>query len=73
MSIKQFITKELNFEDVDDEYLIEELEERGYNVDYNNSRLEGVFWEYSRGNIKEALYQLEIVFPELKGISNAKK
>lgn len=68
MPIKEFITKQLNFEDVEDDFLIEELQGRGYFIDYDK-KLEYVFWEFNRGNKKEALYQLEIVFPELKGIS----
>lgn len=68
MAIKQFTTKVLNFEDVEDDYLVEELEERGYFVDFDK-KLERVYWEYHRGNKQEALYQLELVFPELKGIS----
>ena len=54
-----------------DKDLIEELTNRGYKV-YKNELEEVVDW-YKRGNVKEALIQLEKVEPQLFGISEKVK
>jgi|APGre2960657423_1045063.scaffolds.fasta_scaffold389990_2 hypothetical protein len=54
-----------------DRDLIEELKNRGYKV-YKNELEEVVDW-YKRGNVKEALIQLEKVEPQLFGISEKVK
>jgi hypothetical protein len=62
-------------DDFDDEDLIEELEDRGYTVDKEedtNYLHEVIAW-YKRGDVKEALIQLEKVEPELFGISEKVK
>ena len=59
----------------DDEDLISELEDRGYTVDKEDDTnyLQEVIDWYKRGDVKEALIQLERVEPELFGISEKVK
>lgn len=53
-----------------DGLIIDELIDRGYIVDSYKDLLDDVIWQYQRGNKKEALFQLERIVPELKGISS---
>ena len=65
------ITTEVDvyLDDFSDTELIIELEDRGYSV----NKLEEVIVWYKRGNIKEALIQLEKIEPQLYGISEKVK
>jgi hypothetical protein len=73
-------TIDVYLDDFDDEDLIDELEDRGYKVDKDlneqeevrNLLSEVIDW-YKRGDVKEALIQLEIIEPELFGISEKVK
>lgn len=65
---------DIDLEDFDDDELIEELESRDYNVTKkafsdSDNELQNVIDWYRRGDLKEALYQLERIVPELDGIS----
>jgi adenosine deaminase len=79
MSYKR-ISVDVYLDEFDDEDLIEELEGRGYNVnklvddeeEVRNLLQEVIDW-YKRGDVKEALIQLERVEPELFGISEKVK
>lgn len=76
MSFKSVTTTvEVYLDDFDDDVLIEELECRGYTISKtaDPSLLDEVIVWYKRGNIKEALYQLEKIEPELYGISEKVK
>jgi broad-specificity NMP kinase len=68
------ISVDVYFDEFDDEDLIEELEGRGYTVDKeeDNYLQEVIDW-YKRGDVKEALIQLERVEPQLFGISEKVK
>jgi hypothetical protein len=75
MSIKSVtVDVEVYLDQFDDEVLVEELEARGYNIDKEEGGYlhEVVDW-YKRGNVKEALIQLERLEPELYGISEKVK
>lgn len=65
---------DVELHDFSDDELIEELESRGYNIDKEDDGqdvlIQDVIDWYKRGNVKEALYQLEEKFPELYGISD---
>jgi hypothetical protein len=67
-------TVDIYLDDFDDGDLIEELADRGYTVDKeeDNYLQEVIDW-YKRGDVKEALIQLERVEPELFGISEKVK
>jgi len=73
MSYKS-INVNVYFDEFNDEDLIEELEGRGYTVqkEVGNLLQEVIDW-YKRGDVKEALIQLERVEPELFGISEKVK
>lgn len=66
---------DVDMDDFNDEDLIDELETRGYNVSrkYKIDDIENVIDWYKRGNIKEALIQLEKIVPNLYGISEKVK
>jgi hypothetical protein len=68
------INVDVYLDDFDDDDLIEELEGRGYTVDKeeDNYLQEVIDW-YKRGDVKEALIQLERIEPELFGISEKVK
>lgn len=76
MSIKSVtIDVEVYLDQFDDDVLVEELEARGYTIEKEddvNYLHEVVDW-YKRGNVKEALTQLERLEPELYGISEKVK
>jgi hypothetical protein len=65
----------MSLEDFSNTELIEELECRGYRVgcgiadDLHRKNMKSIYWEYQRGNIKEALFLLEREFPELSGLT----
>jgi broad-specificity NMP kinase len=67
-------TVEVYLDEFDDEVLIEELADRGYATQKEAINLlqEVIDW-YKRGDVKEALIQLERVEPELFGISEKVK
>jgi hypothetical protein len=68
------ITVDVYLDDFDDGDLIEELEDRGYTVQKEDiSLLQEVIDWYKRGDVKEALIQLERIEPELFGISEKVK
>ena len=63
---------DVDMDDFNDEDLIDELEKRKYfvsDVEVDLSKFHDVIAWYRRGNIKEALIQLERIIPELYGIS----
>jgi hypothetical protein len=66
-------TVDIYLDDVGDGDLIEELEDRGYTVQKEAKSLLDVITWYKRGDVKEALIQLEKVEPELFGISEKVK
>ena len=68
-------TVDIYLDDFDDGDLIEELEDRGYTVDKEDASdyLHEVITWYKRGNVKEALIQLERIEPQLFGISEKVK
>lgn len=70
-----YVIKEVECQlcDFDDDAIVEYLENQGYEIHYKDSHMRNVFDYYSRGDIIEALYQLEVVYPQLKGISNKVK
>jgi hypothetical protein len=69
------ISVDVYLDEFDDEYLISELEDRGYTVDKEDDTnyLQEVIDWYKRGDVKEALIQLEKIEPELFGISEKVK
>lgn len=70
------ISVEVYLDEFDDDALIDELKDRGYTTDKddeNRKFLEEVINWYKRGNIKEALIQLERIEPQLSGISEKVK
>lgn len=74
------ISVNVYLEEFDDDALTDELENRGYKVDklvdeqeeVRNFLYEVIDW-YKRGNVKEALIQLEKIEPQLFGISEKVK
>jgi hypothetical protein len=55
--------------DFDTEELIEEIERRGYEVGVDLPVMPDVIWRYKAGYIKDAMVELERLYPELYGIS----
>lgn len=67
---------DVELDDFEDEDLIDELERRKYFVsdqEIDMNKFQDVIDWYKRGNIKEALIQLEKVIPDLYGISGKVK
>lgn len=64
---------ECDLYDFDDDIMVKHLENQGYTIHYKDSHMRNVFDYYARGDIIEALYELEMTYPELKGISNKVK
>jgi hypothetical protein len=63
---------DVDLDDFEDEELIDEIERRGYFVSEEKNdpnKFQDVIDWYKRGNVKEALIQLERIIPELYGIS----
>lgn len=64
-------------DELEDDVLIDALEYRGFSVfdydpamDYDTTNIQ---WHVERGDLKEALLEIERTFPELKGIVNLHK
>lgn len=68
---------DVDLDDFEDDELIDEIEVRGYTVIKNTTDghidIQDVIDWYKRGNIKEALFKLEQIFPELYNISEKVK
>ncbi len=67
---------DVDLEDYDDDDLIYEIEKRGFIVldeEVQHAQLQEVIDWYKRGNVKEALIQLERAVPDLYGISGKVK
>jgi hypothetical protein len=63
---------DVDLDDFEDEELIDEIERRKYFVsekEIDLLKFQDVIDWYKRGNVKEALIQLERIIPELYGIS----
>lgn len=63
---------EVDLDDFDDEYLVEEMKSRGYSVAKGADVIDDVqqaIWRYKLGYIEEAAFLLERAYPELYGIS----
>jgi ectoine hydroxylase-related dioxygenase (phytanoyl-CoA dioxygenase family) len=63
---------DIDLDDFDDEEIIDYMECRGYTVTKDaaaDASFVDVVWNIERGNLKEALIQLEREVPELKGIA----
>jgi hypothetical protein len=63
-------TADIDLEDFDADDLADELRVRGYIVSKNEEpSMEDVIWRYKTGYIKDAMIELEYLYPELYGIS----
>jgi hypothetical protein len=63
-------TADIDLEDFDSDDLVDELQSRGYIVSKTSDRsMEDVIWRYKTGYIKDAMIELEYLYPELYGIS----
>lgn len=67
---------DINLNEVDDEEMIYELEDRGYTVTHSDDDqyeedgiLSEMIWRYKNGYIEDAMILLERRFPEMYGIS----
>lgn len=68
----QTVEVDVDLDEFDDEEIIYYMEFRGYTVTKDpaaDASFVDVVWNIERGNLKEALIQLEREVPELKGIS----
>lgn len=68
----QTVEVDVDLDEFDDEEIIDYMECRGYTVTKNpaaDASFVDVVWNIERGNLKEALIQLEREVPKLKGIS----
>jgi hypothetical protein len=69
----QTVEVDVDIDEFDDEEIIDYMECRGYTVTRDSAADESfvdVVWNIERGNLKEALIQLEREVPELKGIAS---
>ncbi len=69
-----YVNVDVNLRDFDDDDLIAELEDRGWDIPDKGSyipslALDMVDW-FRRGNAKEAMILLERIYPEMRGISD---
>lgn len=69
-TFEQTVYVDIDFADLDEDDLIEELESRGFYVGKEEPDITSVEQYWNQGNRKEALVLLERKFPELIGISN---
>ena len=68
---------DIDLNDIDDEEMIDELENRGYVVTHSDEDdlfekdefLSEMIWRYKNGYIEDAMLLLERRFPEMYGIS----
>lgn len=63
---------DIDLEEITDKQLIEEMRSRKYYVE-KEPQLQNVIDWYKRGDVKEALIQLERIEPQLYGISEKVK
>ena len=73
-----YVNVDVNLREFDDDELIEELEDRGWDIPVKkdkshiinaNLAIDMIDW-FRRGNAKEALILLERIYPEMRGISD---
>jgi hypothetical protein len=72
-TFEHVVYTDVDLDEFDDDDLIEELENRGYNVSKDPIVEESFFnveWHVLRGELKEALILLERKISDLKGISD---
>lgn len=71
-TFEQTVYVDVDFTDLDEDDLIEELESRGFYVGKQEKEpgITEIELDWNRGAKKDALIQLERKFPELIGISN---
>lgn len=69
-TFEQTVYVDVDFADLDDNDLIDELESRGFFVSEQEQDITEIELDWNRGAKKEALILLERKFPELRGISN---
>ena len=69
-TFEQTVYVDVDFADLDEDDLIEELESRGFYVGKQEQDITEIELDWNRGAKKEALILLERKFPELIGISN---
>lgn len=61
---------DIDLEDFDSDDLADELRVRGYTViEKSEPSMQDVIWRYKTGYIKDAMIELEYLYPELYGIS----
>lgn len=68
-TFEQTVYVDVDFADLDEDDLIEELESRGFFVSKQEQDITEIELDWNRGDKKEALILLERKFPELIGIS----
>lgn len=71
-TFKQTVYVDVDFDDLDEQDLIDELESRGFTVTKDpvfETDFVNVAWHVERGELKEALILLERQVLELRGIS----
>ena len=69
----QTVEVDVDIDEFDDEEIIDYMKCRGYTVTRDpaaDASFVDVVWNIERGNLKEALIQLEREVPELKGIAS---
>lgn len=69
-----YVNVDVDLGDFDDDDLIQELEERGWDIPDKGSYMPSlavdmIDW-FRRGNAKEAMIMLERIYPEMRGISD---
>ena len=74
MPYKEVWVDEEDLDSFEDDDLIEELEGRGYLItkkseDHLDQEIEDVVWHFKNGRKKDALIVLELIYPELYGLS----
>jgi hypothetical protein len=69
-----YVNVDVNLREFDDDELIEELEDRGWDIpdkgDYNPELIKDMIDWFLRGNAKEAMIVLERIYPNMRGISD---
>jgi hypothetical protein len=69
-----YVNVDVNLREFDDDELIEELEDRGWDIpnkgDYNTELIKDMIDWFRRGNAKEAMIILERIYPDMRGISD---
>lgn len=70
-TISQTVYVDVDFDDLDEQDLIDELESRGFFVSKEPELdIVDVEWHVGRGELKEALILLERKIPKLRGIAS---